>query len=85
MSVCACMGGPNCCRRRNDYSGISPQLWREVNDAPPVHIDIERMKRALEGPRWMVPSGMSSEEVIAYMNEVAEHIDTTGGVSVLLP
>ena len=37
----------------------------------PVHIDIERMERALAGPRWTLPSGLSHEEIIAYMDACA--------------
>ena len=37
---------------------------------PPVHIDIERMERALAGPRMTVPRGLSDEELSRFFNEL---------------
>ena len=55
-----------------------------VSDDLPVHVDRERMERALAGPRFMVPGGLTPEEIVAYIDEVAEHIET-GGCEVVLP
>jgi hypothetical protein len=49
-----------------------------------IELDIERLERALAGPRFLVPIGMTSDELIAYLDEVAENIET-GGVEILLP
>ena len=55
-----------------------------MSDDLPVHVDRERMERALAGPRFMVPGGLTPEEIVAYIDEVAEHIET-GGCEVVLP
>jgi hypothetical protein len=33
------------------------------DDLPPVHIDRERFDKALKGPRYMVPSGLTPEQI----------------------
>lgn len=38
---------------------------------PPVHIDIERMERALAGPRWTIPPGLSHEELNSFITDCA--------------
>lgn len=45
-------------------SGIAPE-------DQPVHIDIERMKRALAGPRYRIPHGMTVDQIGAFMDEVS--------------
>ena len=44
---------------------------RDVMDGEPIHIDIERMKRALAGPRWTIPPGLSHEELSQFINDCA--------------
>jgi hypothetical protein len=59
--------------------------WRVVGTAParelchmcreatlPVHIDRERMERALAGPFWTVPPGLSREELHQFIQDCAD-------------
>jgi hypothetical protein len=44
------------------------------DDLPPVHIDVERFDRALAGlasERTLVPSGLTVEEIVSFMDHVA--------------
>jgi hypothetical protein len=52
-----------------DFEQIAEEYGR---DLPPVHIDIERMKRALAGPRWTLPNGLTHEQICQYMTDCAE-------------
>jgi hypothetical protein len=47
------------------------------DDLPPVHIDVERMRKALAGPRILIPPGLSIEEVIAFINAHAAGVKAT--------
>lgn len=64
MSVCACTGGPNCCRYRLE----GPNLRFGV---PPL-IDIDRMRRALTGPSFDMPPGLTREEKRRFILDAAE-------------
>lgn len=37
----------------------------------PVYIDIERMNRALAGPRWRIPQGLTPEEIRQHITDAA--------------
>jgi hypothetical protein len=39
---------------------------------PPVYLDVERMNKALRGPRIMIPPGLSVEEVVEFINRHVE-------------
>jgi hypothetical protein len=41
-------------------------------DNEPVHIDRERMERALAGPRFTLPTGLTTEEMMQYITDCAE-------------
>lgn len=44
------------------------------DDAPPVHIDVERFDRALAGlatERTIVPNGLTVREICDFMNHIA--------------
>jgi hypothetical protein len=47
------------------------QLADDGDGLGPVHIDIERMKRALAGPRWTIPNGLSRAERRRYITDCA--------------
>jgi hypothetical protein len=52
--------------------GAMARCLQESDDPyGPVHIDIERMERALAGPRWTLPQGLSHEQIIQYMHDCA--------------
>lgn len=56
-----------------------------ANDLPPVHIDVERMNRALRGPRIMIPQGLSAEEVVAFITAHADALDLADGKTPAAP
>jgi hypothetical protein len=33
---------------------------------------IERMERALAGPRWTLPAGLTREQIVQYINDCAD-------------
>jgi hypothetical protein len=49
------------------------------DDLPPVHIDVERMRKALAGPRILIPPGLSIEEVIAFIKAHADGVAIPDG------
>jgi hypothetical protein len=57
-------------------NAASRRAWRLSEDRPPqmpeepVHIDRERMEKALAGPRFLVPDGMTAEQFVAFTTEV---------------
>jgi hypothetical protein len=55
------------------------------DDLPPVHIDVERMRKALAGPRILIPPGLSIEEVIAFINAHAAGVDAPRAAQRTLP
>lgn len=59
-------------------------MSHECDESCLGHDYIERMERALAGPRFRVPTGLTAEEIMAYIDEVAAHLDT-GGCEVVLP
>lgn len=40
-------------------------------ELPPVHIDIERMEKLLKGPRYMVPNGLTAEQIGEFFDAMA--------------
>jgi hypothetical protein len=46
------------------------------DDDPPVHIDVERMKRALAGPRFEIPPGLTAEQIRRFILDVAASTKT---------
>lgn len=53
-----------------------PRLFRMAasDPPPPVHIDIERMDRALEGKRTVIPNGLSVQEICQFIDHVAKDV-----------
>lgn len=48
------------------------QLKRSPGSLLPVEIDQDRMDKALAGPRFTVPAGLSPMEIVAYMLKVTK-------------
>lgn len=53
--------------------------WRvpmveKFEDVPPVHIDRERLDRAMQGTRTIIPPGLSAEEICSFMDHVAKDV-----------
>lgn len=45
---------------------------QDDNFPSPVHIDKERMDKALSSPTYTLPNGLSLEEIIEYFKKVAK-------------
>ncbi len=41
------------------------------SNEPPIRIDIERMKKALVGPSILIPSGLTSQEIVGFITKHA--------------
>lgn len=49
--------------------GLNEEAASDSNaeDGEPVSFDIERMKKAMEGERYMLPDGLSGEEICEHL------------------
>jgi len=54
--------------------GVGIPLVDRFEDLPPVHIDRQRIDRALSGERTIIPEGLSAEEIIRFMDHVAKDV-----------
>lgn len=57
------------------FWGQNRQMETDLTKAEPdACFDIERMERALAGPRYLIPDGMTVEEIVRFLDEESERL-----------
>lgn len=49
-------------------------IVERFEDLPPVHIDRQRLDKALGGERTIIPNGLSAEEISRFIDHAAKDV-----------